>query len=266
MIKLTQGGIKMKKFINKNKNTVIFVGILVLLLIGLIILGACLTKKPLKEITYQEYTELKEEGKEFIVYFGETDSTAYNNVLEVVKTSNLSSYFVNTEDLTDNQKKETLDKETTSLAIYENKKKTYSYEDKTYKDYKLLQGLMKKGAIERKYIEVSIDEYLEIIKSEGYHFMFIGSNQCSYCTMFKQSINEALKEKEFNVYYVDLAREDITEKQREQLYKSDKYFDEEDWGTPLNFLYKDGKRIDVLSGYVDTNELISFLQKNKVVE
>ena len=256
----------MKKFICKNKNTVIFVGIIVLLLIGLIVLGICLTKEPLKEISYEEYTELKEEGKDFIVYLGEADDTAYNNVLELVKTSSLSSYFVNIDSLTNKQKEKVLNKETTSLVVYENKKQTYSYADETYNGYKLLQELMENGIIERKYIEVSIDEYLEIIKSEGYHFMFVGSNQCSYCTMFKQSINEALKENSFNVYYVDLAREDVTDEQRDKLYASDKYFTEEDWGTPLNFLYKDGKRIDVISGYVDANELISFLQKNKVVE
>ena len=30
--------------------------------------------------------------------------------------------------------------------------------------------------------------------------------------------------------------------------------------------FKDGKRIDVLNGYVDENELILFLQKNKVIQ
>lgn len=255
----------MKKFIEKNKNTVIFVGIIVVILVGLIILSTCLTKKPLQEITYDEYTKLVEGGKDFVVYFGE-ENQSYNNIKETISSSDATSYFVNTKDLTDEQKTKVLGKEKTSFQEYTNKEKTYSYSDDNYKSYKFTQELMNNDIIERKYIEVSIDEYLDIIKTKGYNFMFVGSSQCSYCTMFKESINKALKNKKFNVYYVDLAREDVTEKQREKLLASDKYFTEEEWGTPLNFLYKDGKRIDVLNGYVDENELISFLQKNKVIE
>lgn len=255
----------MKKFMKKNKNTVIFVAIIIIILVGLFILSTCLTKKTLQEITYDEYTKLVEEGKDFVVYFGE-ENQSYDNIKETISTSNATSYFVNTKNLTDEQKTKVLGKEKTSFQEYTNKEKTYSYSDDDYKSYKFTQGLMDNDIIERKYIEVSIDEYLDIIKTKGYNFMFVGSSTCSYCTMFKESVNNALKEKKFNVYYIDLAREDVTDSQREKLYASDKYFTEEEWGTPLNLLYKDGKRIDVLNGYVDKDELISFLQENKVIE
>ena len=145
----------MKKFMKKNKNTIIFVGIIVIILAVLIVLSTCLSKKTLKEITYDEYTKLVEKGEDFVIYFGE-ENQSYNNIKEIISNSDATSYFVNTKNLTDEQ--------------------------------------------------------------------------------------------------------------REKLYASDKYFAEEEWGTPLNLLYKDGKRIDVLNGYVDENELISFLQKNKVIK
>lgn len=255
----------MKKFMKKNKNTIIFVGIIVIILSVLIVLSTCLSKKTLKEITYDEYTKLVEKGEDFVIYFGE-ENQSYNNIKEIISNSDATSYFVNTKNLTEEQREKVLEKEKTSFQEYIDKKKTYSYSDDNYKGYEFTQELMDNDIIERKYIEVSIDEYLNIIETKGYNFMFIGSNQCSYCTMFKESINKALKNNRFNVYYVDLAREDITDEQREKLYASDKYFAEEEWGTPLNLLYKDGKRIDVLNGYVDENELISFLQKNKVIQ
>ena len=40
---------------------------------------------------------------------------------------------------------------------------------------------------------------------------------------------------------------------------------EKEWGTPLNLLYKDGKRVKELNGYVDKDELVKFLKENKVI-
>lgn len=255
----------MKDFIIKNKSTIIFVGIIIVLLGGLVVLSSVFSKDTLEEISYDKYIELVEDGKDFVVYFGKEDSS-YDNIKDAISTSDASSYFVNINNLTDEQKTKVLGEDETSFQEYSNKKKTFSYSDDTYSGYKFIQNLVQKSIIERKYIEVSIDEYLEIIKTKGYNFMFVGSNQCSYCTMFKESINSALRDYNFNVYYVDLAREDVTDEQREKLYASDKYFTEEEWGTPLNLLYKDGKRIDVLNGYVDENDLVSFLKENKVIE
>ena len=47
----------MKKFMKKNKNTIIFVGIIVIILAVLIVLSTCLSTKNLKEITDDEYTK-----------------------------------------------------------------------------------------------------------------------------------------------------------------------------------------------------------------
>ena len=93
--------------------------------------------------------------------------------------------------------------------------------------------------------------------------MFIGSNTCGFCTQFKESINETLKDYNYNVYYLNIGN--FSEENVTKLYETDSYFTENAWGTPLNFLYKDGERIDVLSGYVDANELTNFLQENKVI-
>ena len=95
--------------------------------------------------------------------------------------------------------------------------------------------------------------------------MFIGRETCSYCTQFKESINEAMQDYDFMVYYIDT---DTFSDDNEfnELIATDSYMSENEWGTPLNLLYKDGKRVDVLNGYVEASELIEFLKEHKVVE
>ncbi len=94
--------------------------------------------------------------------------------------------------------------------------------------------------------------------------MFIGRETCGYCTKFKDSIKTAMKDYDFMVYYIDT---DTFSGQDEfnELVATDKYMSENQWGTPLNLLYKDGKRIDVLNGFVEAPELVKFLQTNKVI-
>lgn len=254
----------MNNFIQKNKSTLIFLVVIIIIFAGLIVLSSALSKKYLEEISYEEYVELKKDNKNFMIYIGEKDES-YDKLLEVAKTSSAKSYFVDAKKLTKKQKEETLKENNDLFEVYEKDKETYSYNG-DYTSYKFINSLMQNDIIDKKYVEISIAEYLEIIKSKGTHLMFIGSATCGYCTMFKDSVNEALKDYDFEVYYIDLAREDITEEEREALYASDSYFSEEQWGTPLSFLYKDGKRVNVLNGYVETSELVQFLKDNKVIK
>ena len=93
--------------------------------------------------------------------------------------------------------------------------------------------------------------------------MFIGSEQCGYCTQFKDSIKESLENNDFNVYYIDIST--LSEDEYNELVKTDEYMSQNEWGTPLNLLYKDGKRIAELNGYVSSDELVEFLKENKVI-
>ena len=93
--------------------------------------------------------------------------------------------------------------------------------------------------------------------------MFIGSASCGYCTMFKEEISKVQVLYDVNFYYLDLYN--VEQDDLKKLYNSDEYFTTEEWGTPLNFLYKDGKKVNVLSGYVESDNLIEFLKNNGVI-
>ena len=144
---------------------------------------------------------------------------------------------------------------------YENGKVVYKYTgDVTAHKFK--ESLMNEDIL-RTYKIVSLDEYKDIIKEKGYHFMFIGSEQCGYCTQFKGSVEESLKNNDYKVYYIDIST--FSEDEYNELVKTDEYMSQNEWGTPLNLLYKDGKRIDELNGYVSSDELVEFLKENKVI-
>lgn len=214
-------------------------------------------KENVETITYDEFKELKE--KEAFIYFG---TEKEKEVLEVfAEDSDIEISILNSEDLSKGEIKASgLEKGT--LYLYKDGKSVYEYSDEITQE-KLVRSFMEEGFIDKNYISITLDEYLDIIEEKGYHLMFIGSDSCSYCDMFKESINEALKNNDFNVYYLNL--DNVAQEDMEKLYATDSYLTEEEWGTPLTFLYKNGKRIDVLNGYVETAELEEFLKENKVI-
>ena len=71
------------------------------------------------------------------------------------------------------------------------------------------------------------------------------------------------KDNNYKVYYIDIST--LTQDEYNELVKTDEYMSQNEWGTPLNLLYKDGKRIDELNGYVSSDELVEFLKENKVI-
>lgn len=246
----------------KSLQIIIAIVIVVVVIGGTFFLSGLKDKDIMKEISYSEYQDAIKDKKTTFVYAGEKGDD-YDILKELSKTKNLKINYLNTKNLSKDEKTSVYEKDSANtLFIYEDGKLKVAYDDE-FDSYKLTQTLMENNYIDKDYLTVNIDEYLKLIKEDGNHFMFIGSETCSYCSMFKESIKQALKDNNFNVYYLDVSA--LTEEETEKLYTTDDYFTSEEWGTPLNFLYKDGKRVDILNGYVEADELIKFLEKNKVI-
>lgn len=209
------------------------------------------------DITYNEYKEItKSDG---IVYYGNEDEI--EELKAFADEKDLEIAILNPENLSKSEVKQ-LDLSKETIYVYEDGKKVYKYDDEITSS-KLISAFAEEGLIDRTFKTITLDEYLKIIKKDGYHFMFIGSESCGYCTQFKESINESLEDYDYNVYYLDIGT--LSEDDFDKLYDTDSYFSENEWGTPLNFLYKDGKRIGEINGYVETSELVKFLKNKKVV-
>lgn len=228
--------------------------LLILLVVGVLLVVALIPgKKSVESITNEDYAKISKSSG--LVYYGKSDEL--NQLKDISSEGHVKISFL------DSSKEKNKKLEEGTLYLYENGKETFKYKgDLT--NYKAKVSMMDAGIIPRSYVTVNLKEYKELIKADGYHFMFIGRETCSYCTQFKESIKEAMQDNDFMVYYIDtdtLNGED----EFNELVATDKYMEEEEWGTPLNLLYKDGKRVDVLNGYVEASKLVEFLKNNKVI-
>ena len=233
-------------------NKYLKIAIVSVIVIGVFVFALLVTgKQAVKSIDYDEFTEISN-GDGFVYYGSEETKTSLNEI------ANLADIEIGILDSTE-FKSEKLKEDT--FYQYENGKVVYKYTgDVTAHKFK--ESLMNEDIL-RTYKIVSLDEYKDIIKEKGYHFMFIGSEQCGYCTQFKGSVEESLKNNDYKVYYIDIST--LSEDEYNELVKTDEYMSQNEWGTPLNLLYKDGKRIAELNGYVSADELVEFLKENKVI-
>lgn len=236
---------------NKTLKTILSI---VLVVVVLVVAGFATGKKSVETIDLEEYKTIS--SSDGFVYYGTSEDM--DLVKSIAKDYDIRISFLDSKENKNN------DLKVGTLYQYKNGKEVYKYNG-NFDSYKFTESLMKQGLAVKNYVTVTLEEYKKLIKADGYHFMFIGRETCGYCTQFKDSIKEAMKKYDFMVYYIDT---DTFESEDEfnELIATDKYMSENEWGTPLNLLYKDGKRIAELNGYVPADELIKFLKEYKVVK
>ena len=253
---------KTKDFVKKYQN-IIIICLVVLVIVGTFLISMYGMPKAFKEISYEEYVEMVEDGKEVYVYVGNGEDEI-NTLSTFAEENEFNINYLDSSKLTDDQLKEIYGEEEAKSVFmgWKDKEESYYY-DGEFKSYKLQKDMMANDVIDSKVITVTIPEYLEIIKEKEFNLMFIGSATCGYCTMFHPELEKVLESYDVNIYYVDLST--ASSEDLNSLYSSDKYFVEEQWGTPLTFLYKNGKRVDVISGYVEAATVVETLKSNKVI-
>ena len=109
--------------------------------------------------------------------------------------------------------------------------------------------------------ELSLDDYLKLIKSDKKSIILIARPTCSFCQMFTPVLKQAKEEMKLEVNYFNtdtIADEDTANK----FYSSLDYLKTDEWGTPLTLIVKDGKIIDKNNGYVELKEIKEFFKKN----
>ena len=108
--------------------------------------------------------------------------------------------------------------------------------------------------------EVSLDEYLELIKSSEKNVILVARPTCTYCEAFAPILSEASKELNIEVNYIDTDK--FTNDDWTTFNNSLSYLSDEQWGTPLTLIVQNGEIVDVNSGYVELETIISFFTNN----
>lgn len=103
------------------------------------------------------------------------------------------------------------------------------------------------------YDEISYNELNRMIENKQDFILFIGSDTCSACNMYKKTLNNVIKEYGTDVKYIDLAK--LSETEESSLISKFPIK-----GTPTTVFITDGEEKDT------HNRLIGSAKKSKVTE
>lgn len=108
--------------------------------------------------------------------------------------------------------------------------------------------------------ELSLNEYLEVIKKDEKSIILVARPTCPYCEKFSPILKEAMDDMNLTINYIDtdkFSNEDWT-----TFSESLAYLNSEEWGTPLILIVQNGEVIAENNGYVDLSTIKSFFKAN----
>ena len=111
--------------------------------------------------------------------------------------------------------------------------------------------------------EITYSEYEEKINNEETFLVMIVNDGCSYCEMFIPVMTEVANEYSIPVYSLNLAN--LISDEYNSLSNSNSYLKRERWGTPTTLLMQGKTVIDSIGGYVEKENLVSFVKENIVL-
>lgn len=128
-----------------------------------------------------------------------------------------------------------------------------------------------------KFTEITASEIKSKTKDKT-SVVYVGRSSCSWCVKFVPILSEATTKYNLNTLYVDIAKiidfsaggikdqtsYDVITK-LETVSGFENYMSENFGSTPMTLIVRDGKILDAQTGYVESDGLKTFLQKNGLV-
>lgn len=110
-------------------------------------------------------------------------------------------------------------------------------------------------------VQVGYSDYETSINNGEGQLIIIERTGCSYCEKYMPIAEEVSTEKNIPIRYIDIA--EISDDELNSLTTSNSYFKKNsEWGTPTTLLMNGSDVIDSISGYVDKDTLIEFIDDN----
>lgn len=239
-----------KKLIKQNINIIITIIAIIVILIGIFFLSKLGEDKYFREISYNENT-ITASSNDFILFVSKEDSDTISSVKELAENESLKFKYIYTENLTEEQKEEILG-DNTSTFYYGNEEFNNKLTAASVKQF-----LIDEEVLEPQYIEITMEDYQELMK-EDYFVVVIGKTGCSFCSKYQPVMNKIVEEYDVKMYYVDIAK--LTNDDYNTLISTTTYFDENEWGTPLTLVFKNGEYYNAFSGYAEKSTIVNFLE------
>ena len=110
--------------------------------------------------------------------------------------------------------------------------------------------------------QMSYNDYETMVDAGDAFIVVIERAGCSYCIQYMPIIESVATEKKIPIYYIDtdtLSSEDMNE-----LSTKNSYLKRNNWGTPTTLFMLGDTVIDTISGYVDKETVLSFIEDRVV--
>ena len=111
---------------------------------------------------------------------------------------------------------------------------------------------------------ISFDEYKETIKSKTPEVIVLGQTGCGYCVAARPVLDSVVEDYDVKINYFNISKFTLQE-EKDEFTASLKYLEENQIGTPLMLIVKNGEVIASLENLNTKEKYVEFLRTNKII-
>lgn len=115
---------------------------------------------------------------------------------------------------------------------------------------------------------LNFDTYKETIQSTTPEVIVVGQTSCGYCMMIKPTLLTVAEKYNIKINYLnmtELSNLENSEAILEEFNNSLSYLNEEEWGTPLTLVVKEGQVLGHFNGYSAEEAYAQFLKEQGII-
>lgn len=111
---------------------------------------------------------------------------------------------------------------------------------------------------------VDYSGYKKILKSEDAKILVIGQTTCTYCIKAKPILSQIAIDHGIKINYLNIT--ELSEEESSKFNSSLDYLSDNDWGTPLTLIIKNGEVIDSANGLLDYDGYVKLFKDNGFIK
>lgn len=111
--------------------------------------------------------------------------------------------------------------------------------------------------------QMTYNDYETMVDNGDAFIVVIERAGCGYCIQYMPIVEEVANEKGIPMYYIDT--DTLSTEEMDKLNNNNSYLKRNSWGTPTTLFMLGDRVIDTISGYVDKETVLSFIDDRVVV-
>lgn len=111
--------------------------------------------------------------------------------------------------------------------------------------------------------QITYNQYKSFVDNDDVFIVVIERAGCGYCIQYMPIVEEVAKEKKIPVYYIDT--DTLSSEEFDELGRTNNYLKKNKWGTPTTLFMLGDRVLESISGYVDKDEFLKFIDGKVVI-